>query len=288
MQFTKKFYEDNLKGYKDAATYDLENTWAKDDEFFLELAKSTKGKVLDVACGTGRLTIAIHKCGIEVTGLDIIPEMLALAKQKSEGLNINWIESDCRNFDLGETFDLILMTSHGFQYMLTEEDQNNLFKAVNLHLNENGLFTFDTRNIQKKEYGSFKRTADGELKLWKKYANSENETIHLSFSTTYNEQTQLDHIVFKTENVDAKEVEISEEYLRYTDQQIINGLLKQNGLTVVNQYGYWDKRLIKLLCFHSISFLHKILILLSVFKKYEAKHKAIFIFICSNSFYRMP
>jgi len=241
MQFTKEFYANNLTGYKDPETYDLENTWAKDDDFYLELAKATNGKVLDIACGTGRLTIAIHKAGIEITGLDIMPEMLAMAKKKSGGLNINWVEADCRNFNLGETFDLILMTSHGFQYLLTGEDQNNFFKTANLHLNKNGLIAFETRNFQKKEYGSLGRTENGVFKSLKPFTNAKNETIHQHFSTSYNEKTQLDQIVFKTENIDTQEVEISEEYLRYTDQETLNQLLAQNGFKVIHQYGNWDK-----------------------------------------------
>lgn len=242
MQYTKQFYEDNLKGYKDPETYDLENTWGKDDDFYLDLAKKSKGKVLDLACGTGRLTIAIHNNGIDVTGLDIMPEMLRMAKQKSVGLNIDWIEADCRNFKLPNTFDLALMTSNGFQYLLTEKDQVDFFKSVNKHLNEKGLCAFEIRNAQKMEYGAISRSlVEGEFKHWQSITNSKNEEIKVHICTNFNEETKLDHIIFKCENVATKNIEISEEYLRYTEKETLNGLLNNCGFKIIHQYGFWDK-----------------------------------------------
>jgi len=134
------------------------------------------------------------------------------------------------------------MTSHSFQYLLTEEDQINLFKSVNKHLNENGIFAFETRSAQKKEYGAAGRsTIEGEFKYWKSLLNSKNEEVKNFISTNFNEKTKLDHIIFKAENVVTKEIEISEEYLRYTEKETINDLLAKCGFKIINQYGFWDK-----------------------------------------------
>lgn len=236
MQFSKKFYQNNLKGYLDAETYDLENQWAEDDDFYLELAKKSKGKVLDIACGTGRLTRAIHDAGIQVTGLDIMPTMLARAKTLAKGANIKWIEADCRNFKLEETFDLILMTSHGFQYLLTEEDQVNFLNCATLHLHENGQLAFETRDLANKNYGTYRK-----FKYVRSIINAKNETIKQYLLTDYNENTQLDHITFKCENETTKEIEISEEYLRYTTQNELNEVLKKCGFRLIHQYGFWNK-----------------------------------------------
>jgi len=195
----QRILQKNLEEYKNPEAYDLNNTWGQDDDFYLELAINSKGKVLDLACGTGRLTMAINKSDIEVTGLDITPEMLQLAKTKSEGLNINWVEGDCRSFDLAETFDLILMTSHGFQYLMTAQDQTDFLKSVKKHLNKNGLLAFETRNPQKMEYGSLGRSTKGEFKYMSTISNSKNEKMKQYFSTTFYKKTQLDHIIFKNE-----------------------------------------------------------------------------------------
>jgi ubiquinone/menaquinone biosynthesis C-methylase UbiE len=61
------------------------------------------GPVLEIGCGTGRVTIPLAAAGVVITGLDVSASMLEEAKRKAErpGLCINWIEADGRNFDLG-------------------------------------------------------------------------------------------------------------------------------------------------------------------------------------------
>jgi len=79
----------------------------------VELAKQVGGNILEVACGTGLVTISLAQQGIPITGLDITSAMLAHAKHKSEqlGLSIRWIEGDARNFDLSGKFNFIYMTA---------------------------------------------------------------------------------------------------------------------------------------------------------------------------------
>jgi ubiquinone/menaquinone biosynthesis C-methylase UbiE len=75
--------------------------------FYAALAQETGGPVLEIACGTGRVSIPIARLGLAVTGLDIVPGMLARARSKSAGLPMRWVEGDARSFDLGERFRLI-------------------------------------------------------------------------------------------------------------------------------------------------------------------------------------
>ena len=72
--------------------------------------------VLDVGCGTGRVAIELARRGIEVVGVDVDASMLAVARERGPG--ITWIEADVtrledgRPFDLGRTFDLVLMAGN--------------------------------------------------------------------------------------------------------------------------------------------------------------------------------
>ena len=54
-----------------------------------------------------------------MTGLDIVPGMLALARRKAADLPIRWIEGDARTFDLGAQFRLIFVTGNAFQAFVT-------------------------------------------------------------------------------------------------------------------------------------------------------------------------
>ena len=114
--------------------------------FYAALAQETGGPVLEIACGTGRVSIPIARLGLAVTGLDIVPRMLARARSKSAGLPVRWVEGDARTFDLGERFRLIFLTGNAFQAFLTRTDQEALLERVRAHLHDDGLFAFETRN----------------------------------------------------------------------------------------------------------------------------------------------
>ncbi len=66
--------------------------------------------VLDAGCGTGRVAIELARRGIEVVGVDVDPSMLATARRLAPDLE--WIEADLTTFDLGRTFDLVLLAGN--------------------------------------------------------------------------------------------------------------------------------------------------------------------------------
>src|SRR5690606_29222012 len=117
---------------------------------YLALAIGIGGPVLDLACGTGRLTRAIAAHGLPVTGLDLSPPLLARARlfAARENLQVAWIEGDIRNFRLDRRFRLALMTGHAFQALLTEEDQRACLERVAAHLEPSGRFVCEVRNPQ--------------------------------------------------------------------------------------------------------------------------------------------
>src|SRR5689334_3683768 len=100
---------DNLEEFADAERYDEEDTSDAGIAFYSALAQETGGPVLEIACGTGRVSIPIARLGLAVTGLDIVPGMLAQARRKSASLPARWVAGDARAFDLGERFRLIFL-----------------------------------------------------------------------------------------------------------------------------------------------------------------------------------
>lgn len=150
----------NLEEYIDPYLYDAEyGGYQGDFDLFLNLI--SEGNVLDLACGTGRLAIPMAQKGFNVVGLDASKPMLTLAREKSKKLPIKWIQGDIRNFQLNETFDLILMAGNAFQALLSEEDQIQMLNCVRKHLKPSGLFVFNTRNPQENDF----RT-ENEFELW--------------------------------------------------------------------------------------------------------------------------
>jgi ubiquinone/menaquinone biosynthesis C-methylase UbiE len=94
--------------------YDLENHSGRDDDFCLFLAANASS-VLDLGCGTGRLASALASSGRIVVGVDPAAAMLNIARTKTSGDSVSWIEGDARKILLGRRFDLVLLTGNAFQ-----------------------------------------------------------------------------------------------------------------------------------------------------------------------------
>lgn len=117
--------------------------------FYVDLARESGGPVLDLACGTGRVTLAIAEAGIETVGLDLAPAMLAEANAKrartAEGVRqrVTFVQGDMSAFDLGRRFALVIVPFRSFQELLTVNDQRNALACIREHLEPGGLLAAD-------------------------------------------------------------------------------------------------------------------------------------------------
>jgi len=100
--------------------------------------------MLEFACGTGRITIPTAYRGIEVVGIDISPDMLAIAKRKVAELDqdiadkIMLFEGDMRDFKIERKFDLVTIPFRAFICLTTVEDQKATLRNAHRHLNPGG------------------------------------------------------------------------------------------------------------------------------------------------------
>src|SRR5215471_13067367 len=105
-------YSEYLEGYRDAQAYDVEEAgYDADYPLTEQLARELGGPLLDLACGTGTMAIRMAEQGFQVTGVDIIPEMIVLASQKAlaQSASIEWVVVDARAFHLQKQFPFIYM-----------------------------------------------------------------------------------------------------------------------------------------------------------------------------------
>jgi len=72
--------------------------------------------------------------------------MLAVAKRKPHAERVEWVESSAQSYKTKRRFDLIVMTGHAFQILLTDADALAVLKMMRSHLKENGRVAFETRN----------------------------------------------------------------------------------------------------------------------------------------------
>lgn len=135
--------------YWDGAQYDAFNAPYEDDyKFYLSECRKVRGPVLELACGTGRLTVPLKKAGVEITGLDYSAPMLARAGEKARenGLELALIKGDARRFSCGRRFGLVFMAFNSLQHLGRREDLEGLFRSVRKALAPGGRFVFDVFN----------------------------------------------------------------------------------------------------------------------------------------------
>jgi len=123
-----------------------------DVSFYVDLAKAARDPVLELGCGTGRVLIPTARAGVNITGVDVSPGMLAVCRQKLAGepadvqARARLVEADMRNFDLGTAFRLITIPFRPFQHLLEVHDQLACLAGVRSHLTDGGRVVIDVFN----------------------------------------------------------------------------------------------------------------------------------------------
>jgi len=134
---------------KMAKYYDLYSTGVEGDvKFYLKECKKARGKVLEIACGTGRILIPAMKAGVDITGLDLSREMTDILKEKAKkvGLKPKIVLANMRDFKLKDKFALIIVPYRSFLHMKTYKDQKKALKNFYYHLKPGGRLILNVFN----------------------------------------------------------------------------------------------------------------------------------------------
>ena len=224
----------NMDEYLHPDLYDLENPdFEPDGLMFLDYARQTGGPLLDIGCGTGRMTIPLAQHGLDVTGVELFPAMLERAKAKAGDLPIHWVEGDARNFHLGRTFGLILEGGCVFMHMLTRADQEAYLARVVEHLAPHGRFVVSIFFPHPDRLAT-----ELEEKDWFTYQDEQGRPVRVSGYETYDElaQIKVETAVRHVSGADGEEtVYVAPLSLRYTFPQEMEALLDHAGLVLLNQ-----------------------------------------------------
>jgi len=230
---------DNLEEYADPEIYDLENwEFDPDGSFFLAFAKKLGGPVLELGCGTGRVTIPLAQKGVDITGLDLAPAMIERAKRKAGGLPIQWIVQDARSFRLGRPFRLIFETGSVFQHVLTRPDQEAILARVREHLEHDGRYIASLMFPQP----DLLTPVDAEQE-WYTYQNHAGQEIRVSGTEDYDpvRQVKLETAYRRWRDERGQELlKLAPLSLRYVFPQEMEALLHYNGFQVLDRFGDWD------------------------------------------------
>ncbi|WP_413308644.1 class I SAM-dependent methyltransferase [Bacillus sp. 1P10SD] len=136
------------------------NEWVRFVKEKLVKYEVTGIRLLDLACGTGELSIRFADEGFQVTGVDLSSDMLAVAQAKAEskGVHIPFFEQNMIDLEGQGQFDLIGIFCDSLNYLQTEEEVKETFSSVCQHVTPNGLFMFDVHSIYKIAHGFIDQT----------------------------------------------------------------------------------------------------------------------------------
>jgi SAM-dependent methyltransferase len=218
-----------------ASLYDYFNPWDACDEFYLGLASETGGRVLDLGCGTGRLACRIAQEGLSVTGADPAEGMLRVARSRRRTERVSWVKADGQSLRLPLRFDLICMTGHAFQTLLTDDDAIAVLRNVHDHLTKDGRFAFETRNPAKRAWLSW--TPDRR----KLAMTADHGRIEEFFDAVADPQTGIVDIVHHYRFLETEKLIVGRSRLRFIDEGHLMRLLAAAKLTPINWYGDWDR-----------------------------------------------
>jgi len=127
-----------------AGFYDLDYRDKSDVPFFS--VRAQEGSVLELACGTGRVSLALAENGARVHGLDLSPQMLGVFREKLSRAapeiqeRVTLTQGNMADFALGETFPLVIIPFRSFQALTEEVDIAGCLRCVKAHLAPGGRF----------------------------------------------------------------------------------------------------------------------------------------------------
>jgi len=150
-------YDPQLADFYDAFMADF----GADIPHYERLVPPHGGEVLDLACGAGRISIALARSGHNVLGVDLSTAMLDLGRASLalEGADISdrvsFVHGDISSFDFGARFDLIVLGITSISLLPDRSSRIGMFASVANHLKADGRFVFDILDLEGETWRRF-------------------------------------------------------------------------------------------------------------------------------------
>lgn len=136
--------------YGDGVWYDAEYVHIRSDiPYYEQVARETDGSILELACGTGRLTFPMVGAGAKALGVDLAPSMIQRALEKRAALppegqsRIAFRVGDMRTIRLNKKFDAVVLGFNTLMHMTEDDDLLAALNTAHAHLEDDGRFHFD-------------------------------------------------------------------------------------------------------------------------------------------------
>ncbi len=232
-EITSSFY-DSINAHVDYSA------WA--DHIEAEFSKFSGEKptlILDLGCGTGRLTLELARRGYDMTGADNSPDMLSKARENAESArrgNVLWLCQSMSEFELYGTVDVVVSTCDAINYLVSNEELMKCFGLVHNYLVPDGLFIFDVaaRGKYRHIYSGRDIIIDG-------------EDVFCGWQNEYNDKTGIADFYLSYFVRDGEGWQRYDEMQRQRCRTVrsVRQMLKRTGFEVLSvNNGYMDKPLL--------------------------------------------
>ena len=245
MSEQKALYDSFIADYYDSSPIVVQRT--QDVAFYVNSVKKYGDPVLELGCGTGRITLAIAEAGYRVVGLDLSERMLERAVEKRSALRrearerVHLIQGDMTQFELGEKFRSVVVPFRPFQHLLETEQQMACLDCVKKHLAPQGRLIVDFFQTDPERMHDPKFLNES---LLIEYDMAEGRHVALCERVAaFHRALQRNDVemIFRVTHADGKQERLVMEWtLRYFFRYEVEHLLARCGFRLESVYGNFD------------------------------------------------
>jgi ubiquinone/menaquinone biosynthesis C-methylase UbiE len=227
-----------------APFYDIEHAqFGEDLDMYRNFAELSGGKILELACGSGRVLLPLVQDGYTVTGVDTSAAMLAIARERlrESGLSgrATLAQQDVSALKLDHKFRLAFIALGSFGHIVTRKSQQLSLAAVRAHLSPGGTFILDISNADARYMENL-----GSHMLHQGTWHRDDGTLLTHFvsptSATNSHLLELTHFYDQHSQGGAVHRTTVTTHLYLFERSEIELLLEQAGFVVKNVYGDYD------------------------------------------------
>lgn len=228
--------------YADARLYDrLFPGGDRAVAFYRAEADRHGGSVLELGSGTGHKLIPIAADGHPCTGLERSPAMLGEARRKAaeRGVEVEWVQGDMRELDLGRTFDLVVIAANSLLHLQTSEELVGCLRSVRRHLAPGGRLVLDVFNPSVRMLA----LADGvrRRRETSSYVDPDRGVVHVDVAETYDAAAQVTRGSWYFSSDTEADFLVAPLEIRSIFPQELPLLLSLGGLRLVERHGDWSR-----------------------------------------------
>ena len=217
-----------------AAVYDLFNPPDERGDFgFYRPLMTAAPTVLDVGCGTGAMLHLVRAARHRgrLVGLDPAEGMITQSRRRAD---IEWVLGDLSCVAWDRAFDLVVMTGHAFQVLLTDDEIRVTLAAIHRALVPGGCFAFETRNPSARAWEKWHGYRG-------KVTDSAGVTVHMTTDVVEPFDGNFVSFTHTYASGHWREPKVSRSTLRFLDADALNVFLREAGFSIEAQYGDWNR-----------------------------------------------